>query len=90
MLIKNAGGCHEFKPSAGSAVFYRTGDLHEVCPITRGVRLACVGWIQSFIRRGDQRELLYDLERLRTGVPNGENGILFDKTIGNLIRMWGE
>ena len=58
--------------------------------IKGGERLACVGWIQSLIRRPDQRELLFDLERVRWSLPDGESRLLIDKSVGNLLRMWAE
>ena len=90
LLIDGLDGEREFRPGAGSAVVYQTGQLHRVTPVTRGERLACVGWIQSAIRRADQRELLFDLERLRPATPEGEPRLLLDKAIGNLLRMWSE
>lgn len=78
-----------FRPAAGSAVIYPTGVLHEVTPVTRGVRVACVGWIQSLIRRADQRDVLFDLERVRSGL-SGAAQLHLDKAIGNLLRMWSE
>lgn len=71
-------------------MLYQTGQLHRVTPVTRGERLACVGWIQSLVRRADQRELLFDLERVRASVPDGDPRLLLDKSIGGLVRMWGE
>jgi PKHD-type hydroxylase len=59
-------------------------------PVTAGERLACVGWIQSLIRRGDQRELLFDLARARAATGEGEVRLLLDKSVGALVRMWGE
>ena len=58
--------------------------------MTRGQRLAAVGWVQSLIRRADQRELLFDLERVRGATPEGEARLLLDKSVGNLLRMWAE
>ena len=79
-----------FRPAAGSAVLYATGLLHEVTPVTSGVRLACVGWVQSFIRRADQREVLFDLDGVRHELTEGSAQLHLDKAIGNLLRMWGE
>lgn len=90
--LRLLGGTGEmsFRPAAGSAVLYPTGLLHEVTPVTSGVRLACVGWVQSLIRRADQRELLFDLECVRRELTDGNAQLLLDKAIGNLLRMWGE
>lgn len=90
LLVDGLEGEREVRPDAGSAVLYQTGQLHRVTPVTRGERLACVGWIQSLVRRADQRELLFDLERLRAATPDGEARLLLDKSIGGLLRMWGE
>ncbi len=89
LFIEDAVGGRAFRPPAGSAVLYPTGLLHRVTPVTAGERLACVGWVQSQVRRPDQREILFDLEGLRTGA-NDEASLILDKTIGNLLRMWGE
>ncbi|MDZ4371081.1 MAG: Fe2+-dependent dioxygenase [Phenylobacterium sp.] len=90
LLIRDLAGDRAFRPSAGSAIVYPTGLLHRVTPVTAGTRLACVGWVQSAIRRADQREILFDLERLRAGEAGGDQSLVLDKTIGNLLRMWGE
>ena len=90
LLIRDLAGDREFRPEAGSAVLYQTGQLHSVTPVTSGVRLACVGWMQSLVRRPDQREILFDLERVRNGLGPGDSSLLLGKTIGNLLRMWGE
>lgn len=90
LLVRDRVGDREFRPEAGSAVLYPTGQLHGVTPVTRGERLVCVGWIQSLVRRADQRELLFDLEQVRAGIDGGEAALLMDKAIGNLLRMWGE
>ncbi len=90
LLIDGLDGEREHRPAAGSAVIYQTGQLHRVTPVTRGERLACVGWIQSLVRRADQRELLFDLERVRWTLPDGEGRLLLDKSVGNLLRMWAE
>ena len=90
LILQDPAGDREFRPKAGSAVFYPTGQLHGVTPVTRGERLVCVGWIQSLIRRADQRELLFDMEQVRDRIGPGEDTLLMDKAIGNLLRMWAE
>ncbi|WBH15075.1 Fe2+-dependent dioxygenase [Sphingomonas radiodurans] len=90
LLISDPAGDRQFRPAAGSAIFYTTGQLHSVTPVTRGERLVCVGWVQSLIRRSDQRELLNDLEQVRDEMESGHGSLLMDKAIGNLLRMWGE
>ena len=90
LLIDSLDGEREVKLSAGSAVLYPTGALHRVTPVTSGERLAAVGWIQSLIRRADEREILFDLGRTRASLPESDARLLLDKAIGNLVRLWGE
>lgn len=90
LLLRDLAGDREFRPPAGSAVLYPTGQLHRVTPVTQGVRLACVGWVQSLVRRADQRELLFDLERVRREDHSGDAALLLDRSIGGLLRMWSE
>jgi PKHD-type hydroxylase len=88
LLVDGVDGEREVKLPAGGVVLYPTGALHQVQPVTAGERLACVGWIQSLVRREDERELLFDLGRVRATLPEGEARLLLDKSIGNLLRLW--
>lgn len=90
LQIDGLDGEREVKLPAGAMVVYPTGALHQVTPVTSGVRLACVGWVQSLIRRDDEREILFDLSRVRTGLPSGDARLLLDKSMANLVRLWGE
>jgi PKHD-type hydroxylase len=88
LVVDGLDGEREVKPAAGTAVLYATGALHRVEPVTAGERLACVGWIQSLLAHADQRELLFDLARVRGAVADGEARLLLDKSIANLLRLW--
>jgi PKHD-type hydroxylase len=90
LLIDGLDGEREFRPAAGSVVLYPTGQLHRVTPVTEGERLAAVGWVQSLIPRADEREVLFDLARVRWASPEGDARLLLDKSIGALMRMWGQ
>ena len=90
LLLDGLDGEREARPPAGSVLVYGTGALHRVTPVTRGERLACLGWIQSQVRRADERELMFDLARVQAALPDGEARLLVSKSIGNLLRMWGE
>lgn len=90
LVIDGLDGEREAKLSAGDMILYATGELHRVEPVTRGERLACVGWIQSLIRRPDQREILFDLSRVRAAMGPGQARLTLDKSIANLVRLWGE
>jgi PKHD-type hydroxylase len=93
LVIHTAGMTQELKGEAGYLVLSLSGSIHEVKPVTRGARIVCVGWIESMIADPGQREMLFDLENLRTALrqqlPSQSAELLtLDKTIANLLRMW--
>lgn len=60
------------KLDAGHAVLYPSNTLHEVRPVTQGVRLACVLWVQSAISQEPHRNLLHELDRVRHSLDAGD------------------
>lgn len=93
LVIHAAGMTQEVKGEAGHLVLYPSTRIHEVKPVTRGERIVCVGWIESLVADQAQREMLFDLENLRTALratlPSQSAELLtLDKTIANLLRMW--
>jgi PKHD-type hydroxylase len=93
LVVHAAGMTQELKGEAGYLVLYPSGSIHEVKPVTRGTRIVCIGWIESLVADGGQREMLFDLENLRTALrqqlPSQSAELLtLDKTIANLLRMW--
>lgn len=93
LIIHTAGTTQAVKCAAGDLVLYPSSHLHEVAPVTRGVRLACVGWIESLIADDAKRDMLFDLENLRVSLraslPTQSAELLtLDKTVANLLRMW--
>lgn len=79
---------------AGDMILYPSTTLHRVSPVTRGERLAVVGWVQSLIRDPARREMLFDLDQSVEEVfARDGKSALFDrlaKTRSNLLRMWAE
>jgi PKHD-type hydroxylase len=94
LQIDTSGGELPIKLPAGAAVLYPSGSLHRVVTVTRGLRCAAVGWIQSQVRDPARREVLFDLERARRSAharqPDGEEFALLSQATGNLLRMWCE
>jgi PKHD-type hydroxylase len=93
LVIHAAGMTQELQGEAGCLVLYPSGSIHEVKPVTRGERIACVGWIESLVADAGQREMLFDLENLRTALrqklpAQSAELLTLDKTIANLLRMW--
>ena len=62
--------------------------------MTRGERLAAVGWIQSQVRDAAQREVLFDLDRARRALfereGDSEEFAALSRSSGALLRMWAE
>lgn len=93
LVVHAAGMSQEMKGEAGHLVLYPSTSIHEVRPVTRGERIVCVGWIESLIADQGRREMLFELENLRTSLrqklPSQSAELLtVDKTIANLLRMW--
>ncbi len=94
LQILSRGQTYQFKLPAGSMLLYPCGDLHQVLPVTRGVRHAAVGWIQSRIRDADQRELIAKLKAVPLYIGEEPRfrdlAIQTGECIQRLIRMWGD
>lgn len=46
------------KGALGWIVYYPTGILHRVLPVTKGERFVLVGWVESFVKNNEDREQL--------------------------------
>ena len=94
LVIESADDERDYKLAAGSALLYPSTALHRVEPVTKGVRLVAVGWVQSYIREAHKRELLFDLETVkrRQFAQTGKSPEfdLLTKSIANLLRLWAE
>ena len=94
-LVMAMGGSElTYKLPAGSAVFYPSTTLHRVAEVTRGRRDVAVTWIQSIVRSAEQREVLYDIDRVRRGLFKEKGKTqefdLLSKTHANLMRLWSD
>ena len=94
LIIEDRLEARAIKLNAGDLILYPSSTLHQVEPVTSGERLAVVGWVQSLIRDGAQRELLFDLDQAVEHCFAAEGkSAQFDrlsKTRSNLLRMWAE
>jgi PKHD-type hydroxylase len=94
LVVETTGGEQIYKLEAGSMIVYPASTLHRVAPVTEGVRLACVSWIQSQVRDPHRRELLFDLDTARRTLFEREGKTaefdLISKSVANLLRMWAE
>lgn len=94
LIIEDHFEARAIKLAAGDMILYPSTTLHQVEPVTRGERLAVVGWVQSLIRDGNQREILFDLDQsVEACFAADGKSPQFDrlaKTRSNLLRMWAE
>ncbi|RMF26099.1 MAG: Fe2+-dependent dioxygenase [Cyanobacteria bacterium J083] len=94
LIIESADDEKAYKLEAGSVLVYPSTTLHRVEPVTAGIRLAAVGWVQSLIRDSSKREILFDLETVKRVMYNQSGKTaefdLLAKSISNLLRQWAE
>ena len=94
LVIESSDGDRTYKLEAGSAIVYPSSTLHQVEPVTEGVRLAAVGWVQSLVRDPNEREILFDLDTTRRSIFAKEGKTiefdLISKSYANLLRKWAE
>jgi PKHD-type hydroxylase len=94
LVVRTSFGERRVKLGAGDAVIYPSSSLHRVDPVTRGERLVCLAWIQSYVKDAQRRELLYELnlarEALMRDAPETDTTGYVDKSFANLLRMWSE
>lgn len=83
LLVEDTYGVHSVKLPAGHMVLYPSTSLHNVRPVTRGVRLASFFWVQSMVRDDGQRTLLFDLDtaiqRLTLELPDHPSAVQLDR-----------
>ncbi|MEL6708144.1 MAG: Fe2+-dependent dioxygenase [Pseudomonadota bacterium] len=95
LVIHTAGMTQVVKGDWGQLVLYPSTSIHEVKPVISGERIVCVGWIESLIPDPSQRELLFDMENLRSSLRQkldhqSAELLTLDKSMSNLVRMWSQ
>jgi len=97
LCIETAQGSEAYKLPAGSALLYPSTCYHAVTPVSNGERLVAVTWVQSHIRRADQREILIQLNQAKTllaeevsGDSQSESYQKINLCYANLFRMWAD
>lgn len=92
--ITDGDSVTQHKPDAGSVIVYPATSLHRVTPVTAGYRLAAVGWIKSYVRNHEHRQLLFDLDIARREIFERPScRAQYDRlsrVSANLTRMWIE
>lgn len=92
LCVQDHGGERRFKPAAGDALLYPGTRVHEVTPVTRGIRLASFFWIESMVRCEEQRRILFDLDMnllsLRAQLGETAETTALTGVYHNLLRQW--
>jgi PKHD-type hydroxylase len=94
LVVEDTYGAHRIKLPAGHMVLYPASSLHQVQPVTRGVRLASFFWIQSMVRDDAERSLLFDLDstirRLNAETADHPAAVQLTGVYHNLLRRWAD
>jgi len=92
LLVQDTYGSRGVKLAAGDAVLYPGTSVHQVTPVTRGVRVASFFWIESMVRSDEQRRILFDLDmnllKLRAQLGETEETTALTGVYHNLLRQW--
>lgn len=92
LQIEDTYGTHSAKLPAGDMVLYPSTSLHQVTPVTRGVRLACFTWVQSLVADDGERTLLFQLDnavqRLNESGADETARRTLTGLYHNLLRKW--
>ena len=92
LLVQDTYGSRGVKLAAGDAVLYPGTSVHQVTPVTRGVRVASFFWIESMVRSDEQRRILFDLDmnllKLRAQLGETNETTALTGVYHNLLRQW--
>jgi PKHD-type hydroxylase len=92
LVIEDDYAPRDVRLNPGDLILYPSTTLHRVSPVIRGERLAVVGWIESWVREGDRRDVLFDLDQaIATIEADPAQQPVRDrlsKARANLLRIW--
>lgn len=95
LMIETPFGMQEIKLQAGDMVLYPSNSLHQVAPITKGLRVCSFFWVQSVIADEAKRTLLFDLDQSIQAITlnrknNDAEVLRLTGVYHNLVRRWAE
>jgi PKHD-type hydroxylase len=94
LVVDDTYGAHAVKLPAGDMILYPASSLHRVNPVTRGVRLASIFWVQSMVADDAERSLLFDLDMAISQVtetsPDSPAMVALTGCYHNLLRRWSQ
>ena len=94
LVVRDTAGERSIRLPAGDLIVYPGSSVHRVEPVTRGTRLAAFFWIQSMVRDGAQRAVLFELDQaiqqLARDVPQHASLVDLAGVYHNLLREWSD
>ena len=94
LTLHGTMGPQHVKLPAGDAIVYASTCLHEVTPVTQGMRVASFFWIESLVRSDDQRRMLFELDMnilaLRQRLGDNPETTALTGIYHNLLRLWSQ
>ncbi len=94
LVLCKHDGEEKVKLPKGALSLYPSTSLHHVAEVTKGTRLAAVGWVKSRVKLAEHREILFDLHTALAQLPdtpeNQEARLNILKAKSNIIRLWAE
>jgi PKHD-type hydroxylase len=94
LVVESSAGRQAAKLPAGHLALYPATRVHFVAPVTRGVRLAVVFWVQSLIADAERRALLFDMSQALSGLERQGNAspeaIQLAACYHRLVQMWAQ
>jgi PKHD-type hydroxylase len=92
LIIQGEFGRHQVKSPAGHMILYPASTVHQVTPVTRGVRFAAFFWIQSLVREDNRRAMLLELDdtiqSITAETPDSPAVVRLTGLYHNLLRDW--
>jgi PKHD-type hydroxylase len=94
LVVEDTYGTHSIKLPAGQMILYPATSLHNVRPVTSGVRVSSFFWIQSMVRDDGRRTILFDfdaaIQNLTREAPDHPAAVQFTGIYHNLLRQWAD
>lgn len=93
LVMEDTFGIQRLKLPAGDMVVYPASSIHEVTPVSRGVRVGSFFWIQSMVREDSRRRMLFGLDTtIQSLRQSRDDSAVLELTAlyHNLLREWAE
>jgi PKHD-type hydroxylase len=94
LVVDSAAGRQAIKLPAGHLILYPATRVHFVAPVTRGVRLGVVFWVQSLIADAERRALLFDMSQALAGLERqgtaSAEAVQLAACYHRLVQMWAQ